>query len=48
MGQERGVDIASEAERFVWVARMHDETNIVGVGEVKYHIQQTFIIRDCR
>ena len=48
MGQERGVNVASEAERFGWVARTHDETNIVGVGKVKYHIQQTFIIGDCR
>ena len=48
MGQERGVDIASEAERFVWVSRVHDETNVVGIGVVKYHIQQAFIIGDCR
>ena len=48
MGQERGVNVASEAEGFFWVARMHDETNVVGVGKVKYHIQQTFVIGDCR
>ena len=48
MGQEGGVNITSKAERFVWVARMHDETNVVGVGKVKYYIQQTFIIGDCR
>ena len=34
MGEEGDVNVASEAEGFNWVTRMHDETNVVSVGKV--------------
>ena len=43
MGQEGGVNVASEVERFVRVARMHDEADVVGVGKVKCHIQSEIV-----